>query len=90
MQIIKKKFSGYKIINCGSGKGYKIKKVIKFIIKKRNSEIKPVFNNFGLNINPPKMIANIKEAKKFNWSPKKTFWKGLSEYLDWFDLHCKH
>ena len=89
-KIIIKKFSGFKIINCGSGKGYKIKDVLKFIKKKRGSKFKPVFNNFGKNINPKKMITDITEAKKFNWSPQKVFWKGLSEYLDWFDKNYEY
>ena len=83
-KIIKKSFSGKIIINVGSGKGIKIKDVINFINHKLSKNIDPIFNNFGSDSNPKKLISSIKKAKKFNWKPKTNFYYGLNEYIKWF------
>lgn len=82
--ILKKGFKGYFVINAGSGKGVKISSVIKYIIKKFNLRIKPKFNKFGVNLNPTSIIPDISKSKKFGWSPKTKFYKGLDDYIKWF------
>jgi len=82
--ILRKGFKGYFVINVGSGKGFKISSVIKYIIKKFNLKIKPKFNKFGINLNPTTLIPDISKSKKFGWSPKIKFYEGLDEYIKWF------
>tara|TARA_Y100001970_G_scaffold278280_1_gene383757 strand:+ start:172 stop:1089 length:918 start_codon:yes stop_codon:yes gene_type:complete len=82
-RIIIKGFNGYLIVNAGSGNGIKIADVIYYIIKKLKKNIKPKFNNFGAKINPISLVPSIAKARKFNWSPKVNFYKGLNEYINW-------
>ncbi len=81
--IIIKGFKRYSIVNAGSGDGIKIVDVINYIIKKLGRNIKPKFNKFGYNVNPISLVPNIAKAKKFNWSPKVNFYKGINEYMNW-------
>ena len=82
-RIIIKGFKGFLVVNAGSGNGIKIVDVINYILKKLKKSIKPKFNNFGSKINPTSLVPNIVKAKKFNWSPKVNFYKGLNEYISW-------
>lgn len=84
-KIIQTNFKGYKIINIGVGKGIKIKKIINSLSYKLGKKIKPQFNKVGININPIKLIPDIKEAKKLKWKPKVNLQKGLNLYLKWFN-----
>ena len=89
-KIIKKSFNGYRVINIGTGKGTKIKKIIKYLSQKLRKRIKPKFNNIGLNVNPKKLIPDIKKAKKFKWKPSIQLYKGLDLYLKWFTREYKY
>ena len=82
-RIVIKGFKGYLIVNAGSGRGIKIIDVINYIIKKLKKNIKPKFNKFGLKVNPTSLVPSIVKAKKFNWSPKVNFYKGINEYINW-------
>ncbi len=84
-KIILKSFKGYVIINAGSGKGVSIFKIINYINKKFKKKTSPKFNKFGNKVNPISLVPSIAKAKKFNWSPKINFYKGLDEYIDWFN-----
>ena len=71
---MRKKFKNYEILNCGSGKEYKIKDVIKKIKKINNFEKKVIFTKKYIKSNPKYMVANINKAKKdYKWKPKKKF-----------------
>ena len=70
-------------MNAGSGIGIKIADVINYILKKLGRNIKPKFNKFGSKVNPISLVPNIDRAKKFNWSPKVNFYKGINEYMNW-------
>lgn len=74
------------IINLGSGKGIKLKKIAKLIcdkFKHKNFE----FVDNKKNIHKEKLVANISKAKKIlKWSPKKKF----SDYLDITIEHYKN
>tara|TARA_B100000767_G_scaffold275759_1_gene315164 strand:- start:7566 stop:8498 length:933 start_codon:yes stop_codon:yes gene_type:complete len=89
-KIIQKSFKGYKIINIGTGKGTKIKKIINYLNYKLGKKIKPKFNKIGLDINPKKLIPNIEKAKDLKWSPKVNLYKGLNLYLKWFNKNQKN
>lgn len=82
-RVIIKGFNGYLVVNAGSGNGIKIADVINYILKKLKKNVKPKFNNFGSKVNPISLVPNIVKAKKFNWSPKVNFYKGLNEYISW-------
>lgn len=70
------------ILNCGSGKGNKVRSVLEFIKKKLNSNIKIKF--ISKEKIPKILIADISLAKMFNWSPKINLKKGLLRYIKWF------
>jgi UDP-glucose 4-epimerase len=89
-KIIQKSFKGYKIINIGTGKGTKIKKIINYLNHKLGKKIKPKFNKIGLDINPKKLIPNIKKAKELDWKPKVSLYQGLNLYLKWFSKNYKN
>ncbi len=81
--FIKKGFKKNNFINCGSGKGNKIKDVLKILMRELKIDLKPKFNNIS-DSNPSKLIANIEKAKKFGWKPKKDLQIGLIEYVKWY------
>ena len=81
--FIKKGFKDKTIVNCGSGKGHKIKDVLKFIMNELNTDLIPKFNKLS-DSNPSTLIANIRVAKRFGWSPKKKLTDGLKEYVKWY------
>jgi UDP-glucose 4-epimerase len=84
-KIIKKNFHGFSIYNCGSGRGYKVKDVINFIIKKNKKKITPIFSGKGLKQNPLSNVTSIQKLKYFNWKPKKNFWTGISDYIKYYN-----
>ena len=51
IQKVIKGFTGLEIINVGTGKGTKIKKIIRYINYKLGGKLKPKFNKQGLDIN---------------------------------------
>jgi nucleoside-diphosphate-sugar epimerase len=64
--LLKKKYFGLKIINCGSGNVYKIKDIILkilLILKIDNSKLK--FNGSGVSENPINLIPDTKLLKNF-------------------------
>tara|TARA_B100001059_G_C17816595_1_gene575675 strand:+ start:1506 stop:2438 length:933 start_codon:yes stop_codon:yes gene_type:complete len=89
-KIIQKSFAGYSIINIGTGKGTKVKKIINYFNHRLGKKIKPKFNKIGLAINPKKIIPSIKKAKKLKWKPKVNLYQGLNLYLKWFNKNYKN
>lgn len=79
-----KGFSNTNIINCGSGKGRRIKDVLKLISSSFNSRNKIVFNRKKLNSNPINLISNIRQLKRIGIKPKKNFIIGVKQYVKWF------
>ena len=79
-----KGFSNTNIINCGSGKGRRIKDVLKLISSGFNSRNKIVFNRKKLNSNPINLISNIRQLKRIGIKPKKNFIIGVKQYVKWF------
>lgn len=70
------------IINCGSGLGYSVKKVLNIIIKNFNPDLNIKFENRK---NSPKfLVLDNNLAKKFKWFPKININKGLQNYTNWF------
>ena len=83
LHFIKKGFKKKIVVNCGSGKGRKIKDVLKIIMHELNINLIPQFNKLS-DSNPSTLIANINVAKKFGWSPQKKLTDGLKEYVKWY------
>ncbi len=81
---VKRGFKGTNIINCGSGVGQKINKVLKLIISEFNLKIKPIFNKEGVDKNPKILISDIDMLNKLGFFPKKEFKNGIKEYVKWF------
>jgi UDP-glucose 4-epimerase len=77
------KSSEKKIINCGSGKGNKVKTIIGFIKKEFNSttKIKYVMKK---NKEAKVLKTNINLAKSFGWYPKISLKKGILKYVRWY------
>jgi UDP-glucose 4-epimerase len=82
--FIKNGFKSDNIINCGTGKGKKIKMVLNMILKNFNLKVKPIFDKKGLNDNPKNLIANINKLKNLGFSPKKNFNVGIKQYINWY------
>ena len=83
-KVIKKGFTGLEIINVGTGKGTKIKKIIRYINYKLGGKLKPKFNKQGHDINPNRLIPNMKKTLKYKWKPKVSLYKGIDNYIKWF------
>lgn len=83
LSFIKKGFKKKVYVNCGSGKGNKIKDVLKILMKEFELDLKPKFNKVS-DSNQSVLVANISKAKKFGWKPKKTLNEGLSKYVSWY------
>ena len=79
-----KGFSNTNIINCGSGKGIRIKDVLKLISSNFNMSNKIIFNKKKLNSNPINLISNIEQLKKIGVKPNKDFRIGVKHYVKWF------
>jgi UDP-glucose 4-epimerase len=84
VKIVNKGFKSYTIMNVGSGKGVKIKKIITHINKRLNKNIKPIFNGIGRNANPKILVSDNTLVKKFNWKPRSDFFESLDIYIDWY------
>ena len=82
-KILNKKKDNNPIINCGSGKGHKVREVIKLIKKKFYSKKIIKFINQKKQ-NPKILISDIKIAKSYNWKPKIPFKKGILGYIKWY------
>ena len=82
-KILRNPKNRYKIINCGYGKGYKVKHVIKQIKKNLKSNLKIKFIK-QKTTEPKKLLININLAKSFNWRPKINLNKGIKKYTNWF------
>lgn len=83
LKIINKDFNSNSIINCGSGKGYKIKYLINLI--KKNIKTKNRIKFFKSKKTGPKvLITNIEIAKKYNWTPKVNLKTGILNYIKWY------
>ena len=74
------------IINIGSGKPQKLKKIIEYI-KKISKGGKPQFGKIKLRKDEIfKLYPNIKKAKdKINWEPKISFKKGLRSTIKYYN-----
>jgi UDP-glucose 4-epimerase len=76
--------------NVGSGKGYSIKEVVDLAkkITKSNSEIYwNVIPERPIEI--PKIVLNIRSAKKLGWKPKYSLKQGLIKVKEWVKF-CKN
>jgi len=77
-------FTNINIINCGSGKSYKIKKVLEIISNKLKFKNKIKFSKKKLNTNPLNLILNIDKLKNLKLRPNKKFEVGVNDYINWF------
>mgnify|MGYP003685492051 CR=1 FL=1 len=84
LYFCKKGFSNSNIVNCGSGRGRKIKDVLKLISKDFKMKNKIIFNKKKLNTNPINLISNIKQLKRIGVKPNKNFKIGVKQYVKWF------
>lgn len=85
LKLLKLKNTSGEIINLGSGKGYKIKKII-LLIKKLCKGGNPKFNKIKMRENEPKILyANINKIKKlFNWKPRVEILEGLEKTIKYY------
>jgi len=79
-----KGFSNTNIMNCGSGKGRRIKDVLKLISSGFNMRNEIIFNRKKLNSNPIDLISNIQQLKRIGIKPNKNFRVGIKQYVKWF------
>ena len=83
IRLLKKNFTGLKIINCGTGNVYKtieIIKKIKSILKLKNNKTK--FIGSRLNIDPKNLIPDLKKLRYFiNFKTKRDFEKDLQTFV---------
>lgn len=83
LKLIAKNDKTNTIINCGTGKGQRVKFVINKIKKIFKSKVKINFKK--KNIYSPKfLVVNNKLAKTYDWKPKINLNKGLAQYIDWY------
>lgn len=82
-KVIKKNLNYNTIINCGTGRGNKVKDIIEIIKKEFNSNIKIKYINKKKN-SPKILINNIKIAKSYKWEPKIDVNKGILKYIKWY------
>ena len=74
----------FEITNCGIGKSYRIKDVLKLVISISKLNKKIQFNKKSKNINV-NILINIKKAMKiYNWKPKYTLREGLVKTINWY------
>ena len=74
----------FEIVNCGIGKSYKIKNVLKLIISLSKLKKNVNYNKKQKNINV-NILINIGKAKKiYKWKPKHSLKKGLIKTINWY------
>ena len=82
-KIIKKNVVKNKIINCGSGKGHRVRDVVELIKKQFNPNINIRYINKKKQ-DPRVLITDIKIAKSYKWIPKVNLKKGILKYIKWY------
>jgi UDP-glucose 4-epimerase len=82
-KIIKKNLNYNTIINCGTGKGNKVKNILEIIKKQFNTNIKIKYIS-KKKASPKILITNIKIAKSYKWEPKINIKKGILNYVKWY------
>ena len=84
-KTLKSKKARGQIINIGSGKPKKIKKIIE-LIRTTIKKGKPQFGKINFRKDEIlKLYPNIKKAEKFiNWKPKISFQKGLVSTINYY------
>ena len=71
------------IINCGSGKGQKVKFIINKIRRGLKSKVKISFTKKDSN-HPKFLVVNNNLARTYNWSPKININEGITQYINWY------
>jgi len=71
------------IINCGSGKGQKVKIAINKIKRAFKSKVNIHFTKKGNN-HPKFLVVNNNLAKTYNWKPKINLNRGIVQYINWY------
>ena len=71
------------IINCGSGKGQKVKFIINKIKRGLKSKVKISFTKKDGN-HPKFLVVNNNLAKTYNWRPKININEGITQYINWY------
>ena len=82
-KVIKKDLKKNMIVNCGSGKGSRVKDIIEIVKKQFNPSIKIKYVK-AKQKSPNVLITDIKLAKSFKWAPKINIKKGILEYTKWY------
>ena len=71
------------IINCGSGKGQKVKFIINKIKRELKSKVKISFKKKDSD-HPKFLVVNNNLAKTYNWKPKININEGITQYINWY------
>lgn len=71
------------IINCGSGKGQKVKFIINKIKRGLKSKVKISFTKKDSN-HPKFLVVNNNIARTYNWNPKININEGITQYINWY------
>ena len=71
------------IINCGSGKGQKVKFIINKIKRGLKSKVKISFTKKDSN-HQKFLGVNNNLARTYNWNPKININEGITQYINWY------
>lgn len=83
LSILKQK-SFFELYNCGYGKSFSVKDVVKKIIFASNKKLKIKFDITKPNLNINILIDSQKAKKKLGWSPKVSLDKGIKKTIHWW------
>lgn len=72
------------VVNGGSGSGVTTKEILCFVAEKMDVSLTPIFSSLAKEGDPNAYIADIVQARAWNWSPNINWRNGVAEYVEWF------
>jgi len=84
IDLVLKKEDGFKIYNCGCGKGMEVREVLNKICKNFKCKKELVFDNMIQTGNPKCLLANISKARELGFMPEINIDRGIERYVSWF------
>jgi UDP-glucose 4-epimerase len=72
------------IINGGSGEGVAVHDVLLRLYSRLGAKTSPVFSGTPRAGDPPRYVASIENAARWQWQPSRPWRDGVDEYADWW------
>jgi UDP-glucose 4-epimerase len=72
------------VVNGGTGVGTANRSVLQALCDRLKPGASPCFSGAARAGDPPRYVADIGEARRWGWSPRRALAEGLADYVRWF------